>query len=464
MDPWLKAALDYLPRWLEHQLRITEQPGLALAVTHRGKPVLTLALGHADQPAGLALTTRHRFRVASHSKSFTAAALMKLRDQGRLRLDDPVGRWVPGLHADVARATLAQLLSHSAGLVRDGADSGQWLERRPFLSEADLRADLAPGPTIDVNTRFKYSNHGYGLLGLALQAATGEPYVDWVAREIVAASGLADTRPDVGDGADLRLAGGHSAKWPLGRRLCVPADMSTHALAAATGFVSTAADLARFFHSLSPTAGKSVLSVAARREMTRRQWREPHASLERWYGLGTMSGTHQGAAGSWDWFGHTGGFPGTLSRTLCVPGQELALSAISNAADGLAGAWIDGALHVLQAFAHHGAPTRRSAPWTGRWWSLWGTWDLLPVKDKVLVANPALLNPVQDAAELALQGKDRQGVHRGHIALANGYAAHGEPAALHLDARGRPRALQLAGARLTPEAAAARELQARYGG
>ena len=240
--------------------------------------------------------------------------------------------------------------------------------------------------------------------------------------------------------------------------------MSTHALAAATGFVSTAADLARFFHSLSPTAGKSVLSVAARREMTRRQWREPHASLERWYGLGTMSGTHQGAAGSWDWFGHTGGFPGTLSRTLCVPGQELALSAISNAADGLAGAWIDGALHVLQAFAHHGAPTRRSAPWTGRWWSLWGTWDLLPVKDKVLVANPALLNPVQDAAELALQGKDRQGVHRGHIALANGYAAHGEPAALHLDARGRPRALQLAGARLTPEAAAARELQARYGG
>ena len=283
VERWLAAALNYLPRWLEHQLRLTEQPGLQFAVALNGKPVLDLALGHADLPAGQALTTRHRFRVASHSKSFTAAAVMKLRDQGRLRLDDPVGRWVSGLHADVARATLAQLLSHSAGLVRDGADSGQWLERRPFLDEAELRADLAAGPTLDVNTRFKYSNHGYGLLGLVIQAASGEPWADWVGREIVAASGLADTRPDVGtlsDGSDLRLAHGHSAKWPLGTRLAIPADMSTRALGAATGFVSTPADLARFFHSLSPSAKTSVLSVAARREMTRRQWREPHASAE----------------------------------------------------------------------------------------------------------------------------------------------------------------------------------------
>jgi D-alanyl-D-alanine carboxypeptidase len=461
LTPWLAAALAYIPQWLTFQMRQAELPGLSLAITHQGKPVLVQAFGHADLGSGEALTPQHRFRVASHSKTFTATAVMKLREQGRLQLDDPIGRHVGGLHPQVATATLAQLLSHSAGLVRDGRDSGQWMERRPFLSEAELRADLADGPTIEGNTRFKYSNHGFGLLGLAIESVTGERYADWVAREVVTASGLQDTLPDAPDGdAPLpRLASGHSGRWPLGRRLAIPATMNTQALTAATGFVSTAADLARFFGSLSPQARKSVLSVASRKEMTRPHWREPHASVERWYGLGTMSGT----LGAWAWFGHTGGFPGTLTRTACVPAQGLVISALTNASDELAGAWVDGILRILLACAQHGAPTRASAPWTGRWWSLWGALDLLPVADKVLVANPALANPLQDAAELGELTRGRDGTRRGRIVLANGYAAHGEPVALSVGARGKGKALQLAGGRLLPETAIARELQSRYG-
>ena len=250
-----------------------------------------------------------------------------------------------------------------------------------------------------------------------------------------------------------------SGKWPLGQRVVIPATMHTRSLTAATGFISTASDLVRFFGSLSPLAKKSVLSVASRREMTRPQWREPHASAERWYGLGTMSGR----VGGWDWFGHTGGFPGTLTRTACLPAQGLVICALTNAADGPCQAWVDGLMHILQAFEKHGAPTRQSAPWTGRWWSLWGAVDLLPVKDKVLVANPALPNPVQDAAELAELSRDRDGTRRGRIVLANGFAAHGEPVALSLDARGKARAFQWAGGRLLPEAAVAKELRARYG-
>ncbi len=464
MERWLAAALDYLPRWLEFQMRQSDLPGLSLAVVHQGKPVWVAAFGQADRARGVPLTPQHRFRVASHSKTFTAVALMKLRERGLLQLDDPVGRHLPGLHPDVTAATLAQLMSHSAGLTRDGRDAGQWVERRAFLDRDEMLDDLAGGTTIEGNTRFKYSNHGYGLLGQVIEAVTGEPWRSFVAREVVAASGLKDTFPDVpAEGAAaLKLASGHSSKWPVGERLVIPATMDTRALAAATGFVSTASDLARFFASLSPLAKKSVLSVASRRELTRRQWREPHASVERWYGLGTMQGTLTGAAGAWDWFGHTGSFPGTLSRTACVPAQGLALSLLTNAADGLAQAWTDGALHVLQAFHKHGAPSRRSAAWTGRWWSLWGAFDLLPVADKVLVANPALLNPVQDAAELEPHGRDRQGVDRGRIALANGYGAHGEPVALRRDAQGRPAGLQLAGNLLLPEATVAEELKARY--
>jgi len=459
MEKWLSTALDYIPRWLEHQMRVTQQPGCAIAVVHKGKPVLDVALGLADERAGTALTPRHRFRVASHSKTFTAAGVLRLWDQGRLQLDDPVGRYVGGLHPLVARTTLAQLLSHGAGLVRDGADASQWAERRPFLSDLELRAALALPPTLEANTRFKYSNHGFGLVGLAIEAITGEPYADWITREVIAASGLDATTPDVPIARGAPLAHGHSSRLPLGRRVVVPAGMSTHALAAATGFVSTASDVARFFASLAPEAKRSVLTVAARREMTRRHRRVPQAGDERGYGLGVFTGSFHG----WDWFGHTGGFPGTLSRTVAVPAQQLAITVLTNAADGPSLAWVDGALHILQGHQRHGAPTRRTADWAGRWWSLWGAVDLLPMTDRVLVANPTFANPLLDASEITPGRRARDGsTLQGVIAQAPGLGSHGEPARLELDTRGRVKAFWLGGTRLVSEKALARELEARY--
>src|SRR5271168_559048 len=140
---WLAPALAYIPQWLGYQMRATEQPGVTLAVAYKGEVVLDIAFGWADQAAGEALTPRHRFRVASHSKSFTATAIMKLREQGRLKLDDTAGQYVSGLHPDIASATLAQLLSHSAGVVRDGPDCAYWVDRASFLDEAALRGELA---------------------------------------------------------------------------------------------------------------------------------------------------------------------------------------------------------------------------------------------------------------------------------------------------------------------------------
>jgi D-alanyl-D-alanine carboxypeptidase len=448
---WLAAALDYLPRWLEHQLRLTEQPGCAIAVAHRGRVVFEAAFGQADAVRGLPLTVRHRFRVASHSKTFTAAAVMKLRERGRLRLDDPVGRHVERLPRPVAALTLAQLMSHSAGLVRDGGDARQWSLARPFLDEDALRADLEQGCTLPPALRFKYSNHGYGLLGLAIASAAQEPYADWVAREIVAASGLEETVPDVETlPRGARLAAGHSARQPLGERVAFDVGMSTRALAAATGFVATAADLARFFGSLAPEARRSVLAPESRREMGRRLWKSEHDSTGRWYGLGTIGGD----CADWPHVGHSGGFPGVITRTACVPAQQLTVSVLTNAADGLAHAWLDGALHVLRTFATHGAPSRRSAPWQGRFWSLWGAVDLLPVGGaRVLIANPGLANPMLDASEVQVTGRDQ-----GRVVQGGGFAFHGEPVRLDRDAGGRVRGVWQGGQWLETEAAVRRRL------
>ena len=460
--PAWAAALGYLPQWLAHQLRVTEQPGCSVAVAHRGHVLAEFALGRGGD--GQKLTPRHRFRVASHSKTFTAVAVLKLREQGRLKLDDTVGQYLPGLHPEVAAATLAQLLSHSAGLVRDGADAGQWSDRRPFLDETALRADLAAGTVLPANTRFKYSNHGYGLLGLAIAAITGQACNTWVLREVVLASGLKHTVPDTPLlAAGAPFAQGHSAKWPLGRRVGIPGMNPTHALAAATGFVSTAADLARFYASLAPEAAVSVLSPASRRELVRRQWRDPYGTVERWYGLGTISGSTPGGGAEWDHFGHTGGFQGTLSRTVCVPAQGLTMSILTNAADGMAGAWVDGALQILRTAAQHGAPIARIQPWRGRWWSLWGASDLLPLGERVFVANPGLSNPLLDAPQIQPDARPGSRSLSGRFVLAGGFASHGERARLEHDARGRAVALWLGGTWLQTEVQAAKELARRYG-
>ena len=450
---WLQAALAYIPQWLGYQMRATEQPGVSLAVAHRGEVVLACAFGSADLSAGEALTPRHRFRVASHSKSFTAAAVMKLREQGRLKLDDTAGQYVRGLHPRVAEATVAQLLSHSAGLFRDGIDSSYWSGREPFSDEARLRQDLCLPPVIDPATRLKYSNHGFGLAGLIIEAVAGEPYRAWIEREIVAPAGLAETTADTPLPSGAPLARGHSGKALLGRRLVFPGDQPTNALAPATGFVSTAGDLAKFFSQLAPTARTSFLSAGSRREMSRPQWRDEYSALERRYGLGTISGSLDG----WDWFGHSGGFQGYITRSSVVPAKDLAVSVLTNAADGPAELWIEGALQILKRFEADGPPRFDAAGWSGRWWSVWGPSDLVPVGDKVLLAAPGLANPFGKVAEAVVEAPDTA-----RMVEAGGFAAYGEPVRLMRGEDGRVTSVWIGSGELFPEAVLREELLDRY--
>lgn len=454
MEKWLKPALDYIPHWIEFQMQASQQPGCIIAIAYRDRIVLERAFGHANLSTGEELTPRHRFRIASHSKSFTAAGIMKLREQGKLKLDDAAGQFVDGLHPAVALTTIAQLLSHTAGLIRDGDDAGQFLDRRPYYNASELRADLKKPPVIEPNSRFKYSNHGYGLVGVIIEAVTGEPYAKWIKREIVDAAGLSETTPDMPLPRGTPFARGHSGRITLGRRVVIPGDNPTNALAAAAGFVSTASDVARYFAQLAPNAKTSVLSKASRREMTRRQWRNPNTGLELYYGLGTISG----ATGSWDWFGHSGGFQGYLSRTCTYPQQEITVSVLTNAIDGWAALWGDGAVHIMRAFAQNGAPSRKTKDWSGRFWSLWGAIDLLPMNSKVLAIGPGFINPFPEASELEVNGRST-----GRIASASGFSSHGEPIRCTRAKSGKITELWLAGSKLLPAEKIAREMETRYG-
>lgn len=453
MADWLAPALAYIPQWIAHQRRITEMPGIAVAVAQGGKLVLDQAFGVANLGSGEALTPKHLFRVASHSKTFTAVGIMRLLEAGRLRLDDAAGHYVQGLHPEVAKATIAQLLSHTAGIVRDGDDTGQWADRRPFLNEAELRAALAEPPVIPANTRMKYSNHAFGLAGLVIAAVTGEDYNSWIAREVVKKAGLENTAPDAPVGPKVKTSRGHSSKWALGERLVIPADNCTHALASATGFLSTAGDLARFYATLDPAAPKSILSAASRREITRQQWPVPDTAGDRHYGLGTI----HGRVGDWEMYGHSGGFQGVKTQTATIPSRKLTVSVLTNAADGTPGLLLEGVVHILRAFQTHGAPGKAVAGWTGRWWSLWDAVDLVPMGNTVFVAVPGQANPFADVSELEVTGADTAVIRK-----SGGFGSHGEAARLVRGRSGKVASVVYAGGKLVDEAAIGKELRARY--
>lgn len=452
---WLQVALDYLPQWIGYQVRATEVPGCVVSVGYGGLRIFNQAWGCADLSTNAPLTVGHRFRVASHSKTFTAVALLKLREQGLVGLDDPVGRHVDKLHPDVASATIAQVLSNSAGIVRDGFDSGYWAGRSPFPDAADLRRDLLEPPTIAAASRLKYSNHGFGLAGLAIESITGEPFADWVEREVLRPLGLDDTFVDVPSHGVERLAQGHSGKTLLGRRLVFPGGQSTQALAPATGFISTAADLVEFYGQLDPDADTDLLTPASRRELVRRQWTASHTLEPFFYGLGTVSGD----VDDWQWFGHSGGFQGYITQTIVIAGQQLAISVLTNAIDGPAHSWAQGVAKILKRYKSEGAPAGDNADWRGRWWSVWGPVDLVPMGDKVLMAMPGMGDPFLKATELRVEGPDAARVIEG-----DSFGIFGEEATRIRDETGAITAIQLGSGTFVPEQALAGELVGRYEG
>ncbi|MDE0242726.1 MAG: serine hydrolase [bacterium] len=455
MRKWLSNAIRYVDEWLDFQMRLTRQPGCVLAFANKGRITFEKAYGHADIARRQRMTPRHRFRVASHSKSFTATAILRLKEEGKLRLDEPVGAYVEGLHPSVSSATLSQLLSHGAGVVRDGRDAGQWIDERSFADEAELRAALAQPLVIPSDSRMKYSNHGFGLLGLVIESVTGETYGSWVARNVLRPSGLGETTPDMPIAGGAPLARGHGTNLPLDRRYVIPADNPTHALAAATGFVSTAGDLVRFFASLDPDSPRSVLTPESRRALIRWQWRDPHSSEDGGYGLGMCLGF----VGGLEWAGHGGAFQGVRSRTVMLPGSGISFSVLTNATDGPAEAWADGIIRILRTFRDNPIPGSSAHSWTGRWWSSGEAVDLVAFGNRVLVAQPDRLDPFNAADEITLSGEDQ-----GTISLSGGYGIHGEPARLERGRDGKVKEVWFGGFRWVGERRHGAELKRKYMG
>ncbi len=389
----LDRSLAYVDSWLSWRLQRLHVPGCVVAVSVKGRVIFTGAYG--DVAAG------DVFRIASHSKSFTATAIMQLVEQGHLRLDDAAAQHLGWLadHQDRRwrSVTLRQLLCHGAGVVRDGLDADFWELARPFPDGEQLRAEVLEAQLVlEPNTTMKYSNFGYGVLGAVIETVTGRPYEEHLMDRVVGPLGLAATTPEPGSGDEVVT--GYGWRHRDGTRRAVP-PVDTKALAPATGFAASAADLCRYFSAHFPGSGK-LLSDASKREMQRVHWRvqRPGFAGEEDYGLGL----ELEQLGGRRLVGHGGGFPGHITKTLADPAAGLVVTALTNASDGPASDVVRGVYHVVDRFQEGAGerPRRGLGRLEGRYLAMSGVTDLAVVGERVAAANPESWKPFEDTDEL----------------------------------------------------------------
>ena len=305
-------------------------PAISYAVLHRGTVLHSRGIGTRSVVHGPPPDHHTGFRIASMTKSFTAATVLRLRDEGRLALDSPAVDWVPELAGggpDARVITLRHLLTMGAGFATDDP----WGDRQQDLGLEAFRALLERGivPVCAPGDRFEYSNTGYAILGLVISAVTAQSYPDSVRGLLLDPLGLAETAfsvaelPGMAAGYVKRSDGWHEE--PVA---------ATGAFAPMGGLISTVADLASWVAFFQPGAGESVLSPLSVREMQRTQrlvagvaGRQPEvAPTVTGYGFGLFE--ELGPSGRSVF--HSGGYPGFGSHMRWHPASGLGVVALAN--------------------------------------------------------------------------------------------------------------------------------------
>lgn len=431
----MRAAIPHVVSWMQYRTWHSRVPGAQFAVWFDGEVQASGAFGLADLATGETMTPHHLFRVASHSKTFTATAILQLAERGLLRLDDRTGDHITELAETVVGCiSLRELLEHSGGILRDGVDGDHWQNAQPFPDEHRLLEIVrTEGVKAQPNERFGYSNLGYALLGVVVGRVSGTPFRQYLSENITMPLGLRDTSADVIDGRAADYAAGYSGLHTSRERMRIP-HADTEAMSAATGVTSTASDLVRYFAAHRIGSGE-LLSDASKRAQQRGLWR-PSDSSDDEYGLGFVIERIAGRRV----IGHSGGYPGHITKSLLDPVDGIAVSVLTNAIDGPASELAAGILTILDAAVRRtdrlpltpAAAPADSARFEGRFANLWGVLDVVRLGDRLCAYSPTGAAPLARSTELVVVDDVTLRATEG-----DGYGAIGETLQFDFDEHGR---------------------------
>lgn len=389
----LKQAVEYTKSWLQFRYDHEEIPGFTVAISHKGKLLLNQSYGYADVEKKTKLTPQHIFRIASHSKTFTATALMQLQEQEKLRIDDYAVEYLPWLkeHSDKRwqKVTVRQLMSHGAGVIRDGLDADYWQLERAFPDANELKREILEAQlVIDTNAKLKYSNFGYSLLGMIIESISGKTYNDYVTAHIVKPLGLQHTGPEYQPETDATLVTGYARREATKTRLPI-AHIDTRSMSPATGFYATAEDLCTYFSAHFVGSGK-LLDDESKKEMQRVQWhaKVPGQSNHEDYGLG-MEIEYLGERTT---ISHGGGFPGHITKSIADPKGELAVVVLTNCLGGPASALAKSIYNIIDYYQDNASSVKPkhviNTSLQGRYMNLWSVTDVVVTGDKAVCVYP----------------------------------------------------------------------------
>jgi D-alanyl-D-alanine carboxypeptidase len=295
-------------------------PGAAVIVVRDGKPILRKGYGLANVELSVPIAPEMVFRIGSVTKQFTAGAILKLVEAGKVSLSDEIGRFLPDFPTRGTRVTVEQLLTHTSG-IKSVTGMPSWPPRmREDWTLAQLIAFFQNEPfDFEPGTKWKYNNSGYHLLGAIIEKVSGKKYEDFVAEAIFRPLGLERTRY----GSDAPIIPGRVEGYQRTPGGIVNAPyLSMTQPYAAGGLVSTVDDLARWQAALDKDG---FLSAESRRRM----WTPvalPDGTATR-YGFGW---------GIWSYEGHAvvehgGAINGFVSANMRWPDDHVYVAVLSNA-------------------------------------------------------------------------------------------------------------------------------------
>jgi len=327
--PDVLAAERLFSAWMEGQIAYRGLPGVVVGVVSDQQLVWSKGFGYADVAAKRPMTPATRFRMASNSKLFTAIAIMQLREEEKLRLDDPVAQYLPWFKTQPAGSddgpiTIEQLLSHSSGLQREAGD--HWVSFNfPTAKEleqlySERQAAFAP------STRWKYSNLSFAVAGRVVEKVSGKSWADYVQHNIFNPLGMTASSVDKNV---PELSVPYGRRMPDGSREVLPF-VDSRGMAAATGLTSNVDDMAKFMSAQfrrGPRGGSQIVSSGSWREMLRVR------SVEEDWKSGSGLGFDVKRVKDRTYVGHGGGYPGNTTMTLIQLDDKVGVIVLTNTND-----------------------------------------------------------------------------------------------------------------------------------
>lgn len=340
----IDALVPRLDSLMQRFMEGSHLPGLTYGIVRDGRLEHIGAMGVQDLEARRPVQRTTLFRIASMSKAFTALAILKLRDDGKLSLDALAETYVPELlgwtypTTDSPRVRVRDLLSHVSGFVTDDP----WGDRQTVLPEADFTRMLRDGVpfTRSPGIAHEYSNFGYALLGRIVTNVSGRPYKDYIEQTIMRPLGMTDTGYDITVSPADRRALGY--RWENGAFQREP-DMVHGAFGAMGGVQTTAEDYAQWVSYLlagwpprdgadaGPVRRSSVRELAQGLNFPQRTRRPGSSTPTCWqawtYGMGMRVAQDCDAGLT---LAHGGGYPGYGSFLLLLPDHGVGIFAFAN--------------------------------------------------------------------------------------------------------------------------------------